>query len=218
MSGGTESSARACTTACVSQFEPANPKDIAPAIRDPEAAQQNAEPLKLLLADDDLILCSVLAKALRKRGYKVSVAHDCQTAVATASRQPPECAVVDLKLPDGSGLSLIKAVLELDPRMRVVMLTGYASIATAIEAVKLGARYYLAKPANADDIVAALSRDREASCTPMCEKPLSVHRLEWEYINRILRGNNGNVTVTARELKMHRRTLQRKLNKHPVRE
>jgi two-component system, response regulator RegA len=102
--------------------------------------------------------------------------------------------------------------------MRVVMLTGYASIATAIEAVKLGAFYYLAKPANVEDIVAALSRDREASFTPPCEKPLSVHRLEWEHINRILRGNNGNVTATARELKMHRRTLQRKLNKHPVRE
>lgn len=217
-SQGTEALAPACSTACVSAFEPANPKDTAPVSRDPGIAKQTSEPLRLLLVDDDPVFCSVLAKALRKRGYKVSVARDCQSAVATAGREPPECAVVDLKLPDGSGLSLIKVLLELDPRMRVVMLTGYASIATAIEAVKLGAFYYLAKPANGDDVVAALSRDREASCTPACEKPLSVYRLEWEYINRVLRGNNGNVTATARELKMHRRTLQRKLNKHPVRE
>jgi two-component system response regulator RegA len=202
----------------VGSFEPANPKDTAPASRDPETAKQNSESLSLLLVDDDPIFCSVLGKALRKRGYKVSVAHDCRSAVATAGRESPECAVLDLKFPDGSGLSLIKVLLGLEPRMRVVMLTGYASIATAIEAVKLGAFYYLAKPANADDVVAALSRDREASRTPVCEKPLSVHRLEWEYINRVLRGNDGNVTATARELRMDRRTLQRKLNKHPVRE
>jgi len=217
-SRGIEDLAPARTTACVNAFEPANPKDIAPASRDPETAQQNAELLRLLLVDDDPIFSSVLAKALRKRGYKVSVARDCESAVATAGREPPECVVMDLRLPDGSGLSLIKVLLALDPRMRVVMLTGYASIATAIEAVKLGAFYYLAKPANVEDILAALSRDREASCTPVCEKPLSVHRLEWEYINRVLRGNNGNVTATARELRMDRRTLQRKLNKHPVRE
>jgi two-component system, response regulator RegA len=217
-SRGIEHSAPARTTACVGAFEPANLKDTAPASRDPETAKQNSELLRLLLVDDDPVFSSVLAKALRKRGYKVSVARDCESAVATAGREPPECVVMDLRLPDGSGLSLIKVLLALDPRMRVVMLTGYASIATAIEAVKLGAFYYLAKPCNVEDIVAALSRDREASCTPVCEKPLSVHRLEWEYINRVLRGNNGNVTATARELRMDRRTLQRKLNKHPVRE
>ena len=217
-SRGIEDSAPARTTACAGSFEPAIPKDIAPASRDPETAQQNSELLRLLLVDDDPIFSSVLAKALRKRGYKVNVARDCQSAIATAGREPPECVVMDLRLPDGSGLSLIKVLLALDPRMRVVMLTGYASIATAIEAVKLGAFYYLAKPCNVEDILAALSRDREASCTPVCEKPLSVHRLEWEYINRVLRGNNGNVTATARELRMDRRTLQRKLNKHQVRE
>jgi two-component system response regulator RegA len=181
-------------------------------------ANQNSDLPRLLLVDDDQILCSVLANALRKRGYKVTVARDYRSAVAAAGREPPAYAVVDLRFPDGSGLPLIKKLLELDAQMRVVMLTGYASIATAIEAVKLGACHYLAKPANADEIVAALRPEREASSTPARERPLSVNRLEWEHINRVLRGNNGNVSATARELKMHRRTLQRKLSKHPVRE
>jgi two-component system, response regulator RegA len=172
----------------------------------------------LLLADDDEVLCHVLARALHRREYKVMVAHDYRSALALASENAPEYAVVDLKLPGGSGLCLIKDLLELDSSIRVVVLTGYASIATAIDAVKRGAHYYLTKPADADDVVAALRCESVPSTAPVCEKPLSVNRLEWEHINRVLAGNKGNISATARVLGMHRRTLQRKLSKHPVRD
>ena len=173
----------------------------------------------LLLVDDDQVLCTVMARALQRRGYEVIVAHDYQSALAAAASTPFEFAVVDLKFPGGSGLCLIKELMDLNRRARVVVLTGYGSIATAIAAIKNGAHYYLTKPANADDVVAALRGDGEAaSAAPVGEKPLSVNRLEWEHINRVLSGNNGNVSATARVLGMHRRTLQRKLGKHPVRD
>jgi two-component system, response regulator RegA len=182
------------------------------------AIDNHSGPPGLLLADDDETLCAVLAGALEKRGFKVIVAHDYQTALAVAaSGCTPEFAVVDLKLGDVSGLCLMRKLLELDARMRVVVLTGYASIATAIEAVKLGARQYLTKPTNADELVAALRGDNESQSSPIAERPLSINRLEWEYINRVLAGNNGNISATARLLGMHRRTLQRKLSKHPAR-
>jgi two-component system response regulator RegA len=173
----------------------------------------------LLLVDDDEMLSCVLARALEKRRFRVTVAHDYPSALAAAAANPPECAVVDLKLPGGSGLNLVKRLVDLRARARVVVLTGYGSIATAIEAVKLGAHYYLTKPAGADDIVAALHHgDPGPSCSAIREKPLSVNRLEWEHINQVLSGNDGNVSATARLLGMHRRTLQRKLSKHPVRD
>jgi two-component system response regulator RegA len=173
----------------------------------------------LLLVDDDEMLSAVLARALERRSFKVTVAHDYRSALAAAGANPPECAVVDLKLPGGSGLNLVKRLVGLRPRARVVILTGYGSIATAIEAVKLGAHYYLTKPASADDIVGALHHgDPGRSRSRIREKPLSVDRLEWEHINKILSGNDGNVSATARLLGMHRRTLQRKLSKHPVRD
>jgi two-component system, response regulator RegA len=169
----------------------------------------------LLLVDDDKMLTAVLSRALERRSFIVTVAHDYQSALAAAAN-PPECAVVDLKLPGGSGLNLVKPLVDL--HVRVVILTGYGSIATAIEAVKLGAHYYLTKPASADDIVAALYRDPGPSSSPIRAKPLTVNRLEWEHINEVLSGNEGNVSATARLLGMHRRTLQRKLSKHPVRD
>ena len=172
----------------------------------------------LLLADDDEILCYVLAHALKKRKHKVMVAHDYQSALSMASENIPDYAVIDLKLPGGSGLCLIGELLDLDAEMRIVVFTGYGSIATAIDAVKRGAHYYLTKPADADDIVSALRSEPGSSSAPVCDKPLSVDRLEWEHINRVLAGNNGNISATARVLGMHRRTLQRKLNKHPVRD
>jgi two-component system response regulator RegA len=170
----------------------------------------------LLLVDDDEVLSSVLSQALVRKGFKVTIAHDYRSAVAAAGANPPGFAVVDLKLPGGSGLSLVKRLVNL--RARVVVLTGYGSIATAIEAIKLGAHYYLTKPSGANDIVAALHhRDPGRSHSRVGEKPLSVDRLEWEHIQKILSGNDGNVSATARSLGMHRRTLQRKLSKHPVR-
>lgn len=183
----------------------------------------NEEPIQgdhpsLLLVDDDETFCRVLKKALVRRGFEVVVAHEVETALSLAESSPPEFAVVDLKMPGPSGLALVKRLKELDEETRIVMLTGFASIATAVEAIKLGATHYLAKPADADDIVAALYRAEGDTETPVTPQPLSVDRLEWEHIQRVLNEHQGNISATARALKMHRRTLQRKLGKHPVRE
>jgi two-component system response regulator RegA len=126
-------------------------------------------------------------------------------------------AVVDLKMPGPSGLVLVKRLKELDAATRIVMLTGYASIATAVEAVKLGATHYLAKPADADEIVAAFHKSEGDEAAPLSSTPLSVERLEWEHIQRVMAEYEGNISATARALNMHRRTLQRKLAKYPSR-
>jgi len=172
----------------------------------------------LLLVDDDETFCRVLARALAKRGFAVTQAGDVDSALALAEANPPEYAVVDLKMPGLSGLVLVKRLKELDEETRIVMLTGFASIATAVEAIKLGATHYLAKPADADEIVAALHREGGDAEAPVTPQPLSVDRLEWEHIQKVLAEHQGNISATARALKMHRRTLQRKLAKHPVRE
>lgn len=172
----------------------------------------------LLLVDDDPAFRHVLARALARRGFAVSSAPDVDQALLLATAQPPEFAVVDLKMPGASGLKLIEALVALDPETRVVMLTGYASIATAVEAIKLGATHYLAKPADADDVVAALYKREGDANLPIAATPLSVDRLEWEHIQKVLTENEGNISATARALNMHRRTLQRKLGKKPVRE
>lgn len=170
----------------------------------------------LLLVDDDVTFTTVLSRALAKRGFAVSVAHDVATALQLAREAPPEYAVVDLKMPGDSGLVLIEALKALDEATRIVMLTGYASVATAVEAIKLGATHYLAKPADADEIVAAFQREAGDSGMVVTANPLSVGRLEWEHIQKVLSEHGGNVSATARALKMHRRTLQRKLNKRPT--
>jgi two-component system response regulator RegA len=171
----------------------------------------------LLLVDDDETFRSVLSHALQKRGFEVVTAGDAIEASSLAEANPPEFAIVDLKMPGPSGLALVKRLKELDAATRIVVLTGYASIATAVEAVKLGATHYLAKPADADEIVAALHKDEGDETTPLSAVPLSVERLEWEHIQRVLAENEGNVSATARSLNMHRRTLQRKLGKYPSR-
>ncbi len=171
----------------------------------------------LLVVDDDAVFCRVLAEALETRGYAVRVAHDVAAGLATASADPPEYAVIDLKMPGVSGLELVTRLKALDENTRVVMLTGYASVATAVEAIKLGAVHYLAKPVDADEIVAAFRRDRGDVTVAPLARPLSVDRLEWEHIQKVLTECGGNVSETARCLGMHRRTLQRKLLKRPVR-
>ncbi len=181
------------------------------------AAVIDSDRPSLLLVDDDEVFREVLARALTRRGYLVSCAADVAAALVLVGDNPPELAVVDLKMPGESGLVLIKALIDLDPNTRIVMLTGYASIATAVEAIKLGALNYLVKPADADQILAALGRHEGAVDTPVAEAPLSVNRLEWEHIQRVLVQHDGNISATARALKMHRRTLQRKLDKRPVR-
>ncbi len=173
-----------------------------------------AEQPSLLLVDDDVTFCSVLGKALEKRGFAVTIAHSVEQAQPLAQANPPEYAVVDMKMAGASGLVLIRALHELDPATRIVVLTGYASIATAVEAIKLGATQYLSKPANADEIVAAFGHVA-SDALPVHAQPQSVERLEWEHIQRVLQENQGNISATARALNMHRRTLQRKLSKPP---
>lgn len=178
----------------------------------------NTEDPSLLIVDDDTIFCEVLAKAMRKRGFFVTCAHTTEDALSLAEQSTPEYAIIDLKLSSESGLVLVEKLRMLDPGTRIVMLTGYASIATAVEAIKLGATHYLAKPVDADQILSAFERIVGESDIPISAYPLSVGRLEWEYIQRILAENDNNISVTARILNMHRRTLQRKLAKRPLRE
>jgi two-component system response regulator RegA len=125
--------------------------------------------------------------------------------------------LVDLQMPEINGLEVLRAIRDVDPECAVVLMTAHASVDTAIEAVKLGATYYLTKPVEPDEIVAALQKDQPNDAVPVEAKPMSVERLEWEHIQRVLRDNNDNVSATARALSMHRRTLQRKLRKHPAR-
>jgi|SRR5689334_14068001 two-component system response regulator RegA len=168
----------------------------------------------LLVHDEDV--CDTLMPALEARGFTVRVASTATRALAVARREPPRFAVVALRLPDASGLRLIAALLEEDATTRIVVLTAYPSIETAVEAIKLGAVHYLVRPVSADRVIAALLRNGGDPDAPLHERPMSVHRVEWEYISHVLQENNGNITATARALSIHRRTLQRKLRKHPV--
>ena len=172
----------------------------------------------LLLVDDDRAFCMVLSEALRKRGFQVHVGYDLTEALALADRWQPEFAVVDLRIGSESGLELVSRLVAMDENTRIVMLTGYASVATAVEAIKLGATHYLTKPADANEIAAALERGDGDASVPLADNPLSVRRLEWEHLQKVMLSHNGNISSAARAMKMHRRTLQRKLAKHPVRE
>lgn len=175
---------------------------------------------ELMLAEDDAVFAGVMARALRVRGFKVTIAADAAAAIRVARTIRPSYVVVDLKLGEDSGLALIRVLRAKFPSMRVLLLTGYASIATAVEAIKRGADDYLAKPVDADAVVRALLEDDAKDDSPagLPETPLPLRRLEWEHIHRTLQECGGNISETARRLGMHRRTLQRKLAKHPVRE
>lgn len=175
----------------------------------------NEESSSLLLVDDDITFCTVLAGALTKRGFNVCVAHSVEQAIPLAEANPPEFAVLDLKMNGTSGLVLVKKLHELDPHTRIVMLTGYANITTAVEAIKLGATQYLAKPANADEIVTAFKHTPNDNA-PLNTQTVQIENLTWEYIQRVLHEHNDNISATARALNMHRRTLQRKLAKPPT--
>jgi two-component system response regulator RegA len=173
--------------------------------------------LDVLVVDDDVVSCDLLARALAQRGFAITIAHTVSAARALASENPPEFAVIELKIADESGLKLLSTLIGLAPDTRIVVLTGYGSIATAVEAIKLGAYHYLCKPANADEVVAAFYHDAGDDDIPLNTSPMSLKRLEWEQVARVLRDHNGNISEAARALSMHRRTLQRKLAKHPVR-
>ena len=170
----------------------------------------------LLLVDDDQVLGQVLERALTRRGFAVSRADSVAAGLQLADQSEPAFAVLDLKLGDGSGLALVTALRSRFPAVRILMLTGYASLATAVEAIKLGADDYLAKPVDADQIVQALRGERETSeRAAQGDEAMSIHRLEWEHIQRVLQDAEGNISEAARILGMHRRTLQRKLSKRP---
>ena len=170
----------------------------------------------LLIVDDDQPLCQRLARAMERRGFLVTTADSVKAGVAAATGSAPAFAVVDLRLGDGSGLDVVSALREARPNARIVMLTGYGNIATAVAAVKAGAVDYLPKPADADAVERALL-SKEAGLPLPPEDPMSADRVRWEHIQRVFEQCERNVSETARRLKMHRRTLQRILSKHAPR-
>jgi two-component system, response regulator RegA len=170
----------------------------------------------LLIVDDDESHCWALKLALEKRGYRVCAASCVREALCLAEDWQPNYALVDLRLPGPSGLTLIPRLRSVSAGIRIVVLTGYASIATAVEATKLGAVCYLTKPVDMAAVEAALHGDGAGESVPPSE-PLSIDRLAWEQIQKVLADHDGNVSATARSLGMHRRTLQRKLWKFPPR-
>jgi two-component system response regulator RegA len=180
----------------------------------------------LLIVEDDDVLRPRLARAFRERGFEVREAPDVDTALESARSDPPEYALVDLRLGTRSGLEVVRGLAELDPATAIVVLTGYGSIATALEAVRLGATHYLTKPADVDDVLAAFTRGAAGTVAPPdashpgesagTDSTPTLARVEWEHINRVLSDCGGNVSQAARILGIHRRSLQRKLSKYPT--
>ncbi len=176
--------------------------------------------IRILLVEDDDVFARVIGRALVHREYEVLHAQNNDQAQVLIEQDRYNYAILDLNLGGESSLQLIPLLKHYSSGIRILILTGYASIATAVEAIKLGADNYLAKPADADEILAALLLGDEPEQTSTMEQsslePMSVRRLEWEHIQKVLLENDGNISATARQLKMHRRTLQRKLQKRPV--
>lgn len=169
----------------------------------------------LLVVDDDDTFRERAARAFRERGFDVRTAASAEEALELAKDDPPEYATVDLRMGGASGLVLVEGLLALDPHTRVVVLTGYGSVATAVDAMRRGAVHYLQKPVNADDVAAAL-RGEQVEVAEDPELP-SLARQEWEYIQRVLEDSDGNISEAARRLRIHRRSLQRKLQRKPPR-
>lgn len=174
----------------------------------------------LLLIDDDAILLETLSAAFLRKGYDVHTAQEHDAALEQARTHAPEWVLLDLKIPGTSGLRLIPELLAIDPFTHIIVLTGYANVATAVEAIKLGAKHYLSKPVGLDEIISAFERGGEGDVGMAIEPDdnKSVARLdvvEWTHIQTVLERNGGNISAAARELNMHRRTLQRKLSKRP---
>ncbi|MBL1432278.1 MAG: two-component system response regulator [Gammaproteobacteria bacterium] len=171
----------------------------------------------LLIVDDDTLFAETLSRALTRKGYVVSVANDLDDAFLNIAEHRYDYAVIDLKLGNQSGLEVVSRLHRHHAQCSIVVLTGFASIATAVGAIKLGASQYLMKPVEIGDLCDVLEgSEREQSNTPVDDDPMSVKRLEWEHIQRVLTEHDGNVSAAARSLTMHRRTLQRKLQKRPV--
>jgi two-component system response regulator RegA len=172
--------------------------------------------MKLLIIEDDINLASTLARRLTKQGFICDVAHNQSDALLRARQIVPDSILLDMKLGDDNGLMLIKPLRNLLENTHIVLLTGFASIATAVEAMRLGANDYLTKPIDMATLLKALNNEISELQTSIDDAVMSPERLEWEHIQQVLHSNNGNISVTARQLNMHRRTLQRKLQKKPV--
>jgi two-component system response regulator RegA len=172
-------------------------------------------PRSVLVVDDDDVFRTRLGKAFQDRGFEVRTAHNAAEAIRLAGQESPEFAVVDLRMPGASGLEVVRELHAIDPASVIVMLTGYGSIATAVEAVRAGAVHYLSKPVDVDQILAAFE-GKSATTHAGSEVP-SLARVEWEHIQRVLSDCDGNISQAARLLGLHRRSLQRKLSKDPVR-
>ena len=170
------------------------------------------EDKSLLIVDDDNPFRERLARAMEKKGFQVSQAEGVKKGIQSVKDRKPAFAVVDLRLNDGNGLEVVKEIQKSNSSSRVIMLTGYGNIPTAVAAIKQGAIDYLAKPADADDVERALLADPNTKAAPP-ENPMSADRVKWEHIHRVFELCNRNVSETARRLKMHRRTLQRILSK-----
>ena len=171
---------------------------------------------RILIIDDDVPLADTLGKSFQKRGFNVRTVNSYEDAITVAQKEKFDNAVVDLRLKNRSGLECVKDLLELQPELKIVVLTGYASISTAVEAIKLGPCHYLAKPANSDEIIKAFEKGDGDISAPITARPSSIKNLEWETIQSTLEETNYNISETARRLGMHRRTLARKLQKQPV--
>lgn len=171
----------------------------------------------LLIIDDDPVFAETLARSIGKRGYKTFVANTSEQALKLMGEEKKIAQIVlDMKLAETSGLKLLPQLLSASPGVSVVILTGYSSISTAVEAIKLGATNYICKPCDANEVLLAFNQADGNSQAELPATPPSVNRLEWEHIQRVLQENNGNISATARSLGMHRRTLQRKLQKKPM--
>ena len=174
--------------------------------------------LSILVVDDDTTFGETLTRVLIQKGHDVYYEPQPEEALQQVRHKPFHALVLDLRIGLDSGLRYLGPLREARPDMRILLLTGFASIATAVEAIKLGATHYLAKPASADEILSALTRGEGNAAIELSSAPLTVDRLEWEHIQKVLADHHGNLSATARALKMHRRTLQRKLAKRPVRD
>ena len=170
----------------------------------------------IIIVDDDMVFCKTLARSLIKRDYEVLVAHNLSGLQAIPNLTDMHFGIVDLRLGEDSGLKVIKYLLAANADMNILMLTAYASIATTVEAIKLGAKNYLTKPASIDEILEKLNSTSATGEVPIEDSHLSVKRLEWEHLQKVLLEHDGNISAAARALNMHRRTLQRKLQKKPV--
>ncbi len=171
---------------------------------------------RFLIVDDDSTFSSILARTVSRAGHEVEEVNDPGQVLARARQFSPECISLDLKMGRASGLQLIAPLLVIVPDARIVVLTGYSSVSTAVQAIKLGACDYLCKPVLADDLLAAFNNNGAQPGLPIGPR-VSPDRLEWEHIQKVLNDYDGNISATARALGMHRRTLQRKLHKRPVR-